>query len=61
MYFDLQIRAIHYAIKELNRELVKAQETRDVEWIKDTENHIKNLNDAVEVIRAMKALKAVIS
>ncbi len=61
MDFDNQIRAIRYAIKELQRERYKAIETSNPEWLKDTEEHIKNLTEAIEVINTMKVLKAVIT
>ena len=61
MDFDNQIRAIRYAIKELQRERYKATETNNQEWLKDTEEHIKNLTEAIEVINTMKVLKAVIT
>ena len=59
MDFDNQIRAIRYAIKELQRERYKALETNNTEWQQDTEEHIKNLTEAIEVINTMKVLKAV--
>jgi len=59
MDFDNQIRAIRYAIKELQRERYKAIDTNNYEWLKDTEEHIKNLTEAIEVINTMKVLKTV--
>jgi len=61
MDFDNQIRAIRYAIKELQRERYKALETKNQEWANDVEEHIKNLTEAIEVINTMKVLKTVIT
>ena len=61
MDFDNQIRAIRYAIKELQREQYKAIETNNHEWHQETEERIKNLTEAIEVINTMKVLKAVIT
>ena len=61
MDFDNQIRAIRYAIKELQRERYKALETKNQEWTNDVEEHIKNLTEAIEVINTMKVLKTVIT
>ncbi len=57
--FDLQLRSIRYAIKELNKELKSAREAINSEWIEDCLFHISNLNAAIETIEAMKALEKV--
>ena len=54
--YDMQIRAIRYAIKELKRDLTKAQATRDSEWIDDCESHIEALEAAILSVEAVKAL-----
>ena len=61
MDFDNQIRAIRYAIKELQHERLKALDANDKDWISDTEEHIKSLTEAIEVIKTMKVLKTVIT
>jgi len=61
MKFDNQIRAIQYAMKELQRERIKAVEAKNQEWINDTDQYIFDLAKAVETIQAMKALQKVIA
>ena len=57
--FNKQIKSIRYAIKEMYKELARAESTGNLEWMEDTHAHIKNLNDAIDTIEAMKALEKV--
>jgi len=61
MKFDNQIRAIQYAMKELQRERIKAVEAKNQEWINDVDQYLFDLIRAVETIQAMKALSKVIA
>lgn len=59
--FEKQIRSINYAIKELQRELNKARETKDKEWIVNCEIHIENLTAAKLSVEAVKALQSALA
>ena len=59
MNFDDQIRSIRYAIKELHRDRAAAINTKNDEWIKDCDEHINNLAEAIQTIEAMRALEKV--
>jgi hypothetical protein len=61
MNFEFQIRAIRYAIKELQRERMKALEAKNQEWVDDVEFHILHLTKSIETIQAMSALQKVIA
>jgi len=61
MDFDNQIRAIRYAIKELQHERLKAIDANDKDWLSSTNEYIQDLTEAIEVINTMKAIKAVIA
>jgi len=61
MDFDNQIRAIRYAIKELQHERLKAIDAKDKDWLNSTYEYIQDLTQALEVINTMKVLKTVIT
>ena len=59
--YSNQIRAIRTAIKELERELVKAKEEKNQEWIEDVEQQIHFLSEAIETIKHVENLAKAIS
>jgi hypothetical protein len=55
-----QIKAVNIAIRESNREMVKAKESGDEEWISDTQFLIDGLESAKESLKSLQSLRLVI-
>lgn len=55
-----QIKAINLAIREANRDMIKAKEQSNTEWIEDTQFIIDGLESAKQSLKSLQALKSVI-
>ena len=49
-----QRTAIAIALKDKMRELIKAKESKNLEWITDCENEIQGLSDAIETFKLIE-------
>jgi hypothetical protein len=54
--FAEQRRAIRMALREAEREMIKAQEAKNLEWQEDCRIKQLGLMDAIETIKAVEAL-----
>lgn len=55
-----QRAAIARASKELKRELIKAKQSENTEWVEEVERDIKLLDDAVETMKLVEQLSLLI-
>lgn len=56
-----QRAAVAIALKEKKRELVKAQESGNKEWVEDCQNEILALTDAVETLKLIEQFSLLIA
>lgn len=55
-----QIKAVNLAIREANREMMKAKESNNTEWIEDTQFMIDGLEYAKQSLKSLQSLKSII-
>lgn len=61
MNIDEQRRAVLYAAKEAQRELIKAKESGRAEWVAEVEKQIASLNAAAETLELVKSLRKLVA
>lgn len=55
-----QIKAVSLAIKEANRDMFRAKEKEDKEWIEDVQFIIDGLESAKESLKSLQSLRNII-
>ena len=51
---QLQRKAVRMAIRDYERELIKAEDSGRTEWVEDTKSQIKNLRDLLDTLETLQ-------